>query len=547
MRTIGDNIGALVNSGATFNSPATLVPDNSTIYNITHNGTDRDSFIGRSFISFSFGGKNIEDFNLIVTNDGFISKPLTGSFNDLTTNYEVVDGQYYWGTYFVNNELSLTLSTDGATQENIDDFINWFSPGITRELILSEHPNRAIMARIAEPISMSVIPFPLKTDVVENGDTYETITTLYKGSFSIRFVMDSPFWYSKTNLLAKVSASNSSILNDYWIDANNREITVIHSNKDALRIVKEDRIPTADMIPPRDTILFGDEILADIDADVGIIDTSMLQETGEEIGPLIGPIFSAITSLSMTSGIPIYLYYAGTAPSNPMIKFSFTLGNLNSGIYYFVTTPANSVTKKLGTTAASFNTFTIEGIDKQIIKVTAPNAFISYNCAQKAIQAANSYKNLRERTMEDVTHYHAKRWLLALIDYMENLSVSYSNAKSRLRTCMSYFLANTTHNFIIDANNRKAYAILSYKKVVSTDYPTSDIGWLSFGVSNTDIEDVSDMVISDYPKLTERNHFNERGKLDVWSTDDKSLSHKFYHNFPITLNNVAVIFNNKYY
>ena len=49
--------------------------------------------MNRSFISFTFGGKHIEDFNLIATftsngleRDGF------ASFNDLISNYDVLEG-----------------------------------------------------------------------------------------------------------------------------------------------------------------------------------------------------------------------------------------------------------------------------------------------------------------------------------------------------------------------------------------------------------------------------------------------------------------------
>ena len=63
----------------------------------TYKGELRLPFMYRSFISFSFGGRYIEDFGIIrVTGDDRIEQDLFSSFNDLTQEYDVVDGQFYW-------------------------------------------------------------------------------------------------------------------------------------------------------------------------------------------------------------------------------------------------------------------------------------------------------------------------------------------------------------------------------------------------------------------------------------------------------------------
>ena len=71
------------------------------------------------FISFSFSdiGKPkvyIEDFNLIATvsGDRWECDGYT-SFNDLTTTYDNLDGQYYWGTHYKSHTITFKLSTDG--------------------------------------------------------------------------------------------------------------------------------------------------------------------------------------------------------------------------------------------------------------------------------------------------------------------------------------------------------------------------------------------------------------------------------------------------
>jgi len=68
----------------------------------------------RSFISFSFGGRRIEDFNLIATVSGDrMTRKLTGDFEDLTSSYDVLDGQFYHSTHFRTNSISFHLATDG--------------------------------------------------------------------------------------------------------------------------------------------------------------------------------------------------------------------------------------------------------------------------------------------------------------------------------------------------------------------------------------------------------------------------------------------------
>jgi len=50
----------------------------------THKGEEYLPFMNRSFISFSFGGKNIEDFNLIATTENNrISRNGSSEFEDL--------------------------------------------------------------------------------------------------------------------------------------------------------------------------------------------------------------------------------------------------------------------------------------------------------------------------------------------------------------------------------------------------------------------------------------------------------------------------------
>lgn len=143
----------------------------------------------RQFISFSWGGKNIEDFDLLViTVNNRINKGLYSNFTDITKSYTYIDGQSYWGTTIQANQIDLTLSTDGMDSRTMEQFKAYFKPGESKRLILSEYPFRYAMARVSKPPQMSMLPFEKKMDGFR--------TTEYKGDISLSFIMDDPFWYN---------------------------------------------------------------------------------------------------------------------------------------------------------------------------------------------------------------------------------------------------------------------------------------------------------------------------------------------------------------
>ena len=54
------------------------------------------SILNRQFISFSYGGKNIEDFDLLaVFSNDRLNKEIYAPFNDTTTEQAELDGQMF--------------------------------------------------------------------------------------------------------------------------------------------------------------------------------------------------------------------------------------------------------------------------------------------------------------------------------------------------------------------------------------------------------------------------------------------------------------------
>ena len=124
------------------------------------------SILNRQFISFSYGGKNIEDFDLLVVFNGDrLSKEIYAPFNDTTTEQAELDGQMFWRSNFKAGQLNFSLATDGMTSKQLEEFKKWFEPGIEKELILSEYHNRGILARVSVPPQISLLPFEKEVEV----------------------------------------------------------------------------------------------------------------------------------------------------------------------------------------------------------------------------------------------------------------------------------------------------------------------------------------------------------------------------------------------
>ena len=162
----------------------------SQVYQVTHDGAgNRLPLMNRAFISFTYDGKTIEDYNLIaIIESNSLLRHFYADFEDSTSDYEVLDGQFYWGSHFKNNTLELKLVTDGITEQQLAELKRWLVPGPAKELILSENPNRGIQARISEvPSYEEIVPFEKKTTMKIMGQNYQTSTTNYRGFISLTF------------------------------------------------------------------------------------------------------------------------------------------------------------------------------------------------------------------------------------------------------------------------------------------------------------------------------------------------------------------------
>ena len=493
------------------------IQQRTQVYQATHDGEGNSlPYLSRSFISFTFGGKAIEDFGLIVTTSDRIERAAYTPFSDITSSYDTLNGQLYWGTKYEPNQLSLILSTDEMSDRQLDDFREWFAPGENRELILAEHPNRAIMARVSEPPAISMIPFEKKIDIEwPNEGTLTTSTTVYKGDISINFVMDEPVWYAKLNYMP--TYVNKYTLEEISSDSLNAIVT--KDEKETQKIMYEDGIPHQSVLVGSNnnsTFFLGGNILVKSVAEVGsaIINITRLGVTTE----------ASTTGLTVNSNTPQYLFYSGTATSYPLIQFTLNLTFDSNG---YINCPKNKI-------AGDTNQSYIAIDDDNRMYFTTPSLLTGYNQALYIIDKAKSSATiieLKEAIMANVNEYYSRAWAIGCLSKKsDNIPIS-DDVKTTLKDNMRSFFDNANLTVKFEINSKTGEAIGTFR-----------VNTLAAGSNNNNFitikQNVGDMICSDYLTIKGRNYLNSNHKISV------NNCHKITSNESLT--DVLVFFKNMY-
>lgn len=539
-------------------------PVTSQVYKATHNGAGEIlPHMQRSFISFSFGGIKIEDLGFLAITRNRLEKNISSAFEDLVSDYDVLDGQFYWGSRYLPNQLNFILSTDGVTQKQLEEFKTIFRGGVTKELILAEHPNRGIYARVAEAPVISLMPFEEKATQVILGQEYETSTTLYKGDIALNFIMDAPYWHSIINCYDETVA-----------DAKGSIVSTL-TDKDTIKVIIEDGIPYIGMV--RNQTFLGDGIYQYGHDKIETID--------------IDPESSSL------------LYYAGTAPANTQLSFNFTpklvnddiilpetfiynalvdiamvdYSNVNQVIENISISALNAAPALIGTAvigesalgsvarddtqfyiAQPYNIIYKEKIggDKEcnylsvgdrVFSFTLPSIYMGYNQALKIINDFNDKEvaviDVVVALREGITDYYARAWAITIINLIsainnysdsnfiweKYLQGTYMPTSYIFNKLMWIFLLNDDGETISDAsvsfNSETGEAIGTFSAreidVESFDPEEArnqaDLFSYIFSIS-TPIEvteNVGNMVCDDYLILNEKTRPNAAGTIEA--------------------------------
>ena len=573
----------------------------SQVYQATHDGAGNSlPYMSKSFISFTFGGKAIEDFGLIVVNSSDrMERPAYASFSDLTSTYDTLDGQLYWGSKFEPNQLELVLATDEMTEQQVDNFREWFAPGNERELILSEHPNRAIFARVASAPVLSFIPFEKQTTLKMNGQDYNTSTTLYRGEVSLSFIMDEPHWHGILSYMPTyVDKKTLEILEP---DSNNINKVNSLNNKDMLKVMLEDGIPhqsvligNPENLTSEENFFLGNNLLVTRKALVSDVSDPNPTDTihARVSGPggtltRLGVTVEESNGLNLNENLSQYLFYSGTAPSYPIIQFNLNPKiefdrdeSFDTGTYAtrYISCPRNSYTSQ----EKSFIT-----IDNSKFEFTTPSLLTGINRANyifKTVPWNIALTDLREMIAEEVKEYYSRAWAVACINTLqekyginklEKTKLVNSTDKNEYRVfllnnlitfftnidpivdedCSKHISGNNSalsdiktnisngdkqcYPIIFQFNSKTGEAIANFK-IKQAVFPREENKLTTienFEEKNV-IENVGDMVCSDYLHIEGRNYLNSEGKIEL------NNCHKITSNEDLT--KVLVFFKDMY-
>lgn len=516
------------------------------VYKATHKGDGlRLPFMSRSFISFSYGGKLIEDFGFIVSIDGDrMERGLYANFQDNVSETEILDQRFFWSTHLSGTDLELTLSTDEVTENQIEEFKRWFCPGKNKELILSEHPNRAIMARVGSVPQIHLLPFEKKTSAIIGGLVYQTSTTIYRGNIGITFTFDDPLWYSISNVLYYKEDSDS-INYDKWLSAQGIS-TYIYQDPDAAKVVLEDGIPINAMLKYAN-MLTGSDV---------IINASSLPETQIDHAEIesgrIGPLFESTDGLDIPANAKnaLYFYYGGTAPSKPILQFTLTPQiidfdlpanqqgpaneeeeyNLNNDGY--ITSPKNSFIGDI-----KYNTITIESQNKKDFNFTLPSIWTGYNQAISIFRKMNNQPltDVRRALREGVNHWAPRAYAI--------VQVCAGDGEQRLDSSIAI---DSMKNFLKNEDNE----IASGGFKIDNKTGRSIGKFICRDSNNNQIEveeEIGDMIRSNYLIIEDRNYPSPSGYIECWTEENPEYSHRVYHDVEGGLTNVLIKYKNMYY
>ena len=568
----------------------------SQVYQATHDGAGNSlPYMSKSFISFTFGGKAIEDFGLIVVNSSDrMERPAYASFSDLTSTYDTLDGQLYWGSKFEPNQLELVLATDEMTEQQVDNFREWFAPGNEKELILSEHPNRAIFARVASAPVLSFIPFEKQTTLKMNGQDYNTSTTLYRGEVSLSFIMDEPHWHGILSYMPTyVDKKTLEILEP---DSNSINKVNSLNNKDMLKVMLEDGIPhqsvligNPENLTSEENFFLGNNLLVTRKALVSDVSDPNSTDTihARVSGPggtltRLGVTVEESNGLNLNENLSQYLFYSGTAPSYPIVQFTLYPSFDNSTEYLI---PGNDRTRwtaryiKAPKNSFVGDSYSYIKIDDKYFYFTTPSLLTSLNKALyyfKRIPEGTATSEVIDYLIEQIPNYYARAWAIACVKSLgvDVIIVSGANRHKEV-LCNNMMALMTNNNFKINDelvipnstisnhvtetdsiligplltqynshtteygnamtfifNSKTGEAIMKTKVRVATD---NDIEKSEL---KEIVENVGDMVCSDYLTIENRNFLNSNGKIDL--VNCKKISSD------LELSNVLVFYRNMY-
>ena len=170
------------------------------------------------FIGFTFNGVHSSELGIIRVSEGDrYNESLLPSLSSKTIDVPGGDGTYYFGTYYTQRQIKITIAFDSLTQSQFTRLTTLFGTKKIVPLIFDESPYKVYYVKINNTLDLTYICFD------EDGQR------IYKGEGNIEFICYSPYAksrykyreeYTISNVPEWIAEDGADLSNlDEWIDS----------------------------------------------------------------------------------------------------------------------------------------------------------------------------------------------------------------------------------------------------------------------------------------------------------------------------------------
>lgn len=141
------------------------------------------------FISFTYNGVHSTDLGIVrVTSSNRYTDQLLPSIQDKTVQVPGGDGTYFFGSYYTQRQISISIAFDEVTEDKIRLMRITFGDRQSHELIFDDEPYKVYYAKVTGTPQLQYIPF-------QNYDENFLNNTprIYKGEGTLTFTCFDPF------------------------------------------------------------------------------------------------------------------------------------------------------------------------------------------------------------------------------------------------------------------------------------------------------------------------------------------------------------------
>lgn len=133
------------------------------------------------FVGFILDGVHSNDYGIIRTNEGLLSKKLAPEIKDYTAEVPGKDGLLYYGSTYGKREFSISFAFDALTEEQLYQLKQALGTKKIHELVFAEEPHKIWSVKVANQAILKHLCF----------DDEER--RIYKGEGEVKFVSLSPY------------------------------------------------------------------------------------------------------------------------------------------------------------------------------------------------------------------------------------------------------------------------------------------------------------------------------------------------------------------